>query len=183
MIHDEWRAKIEFALHSPVEDLVVENIRVVGSLEGDLRAIQAGDIAALSEWGLPSSLALPLEPDIRPESTYFYLFGGTCYDLGQLDRRRVFARPQTGRVLDVTEENGVRYQYINTSIRQFAELAWRYHHVHPVLTAIADNWEELGPEPDEIARKMTWAKATEIDQLIDTDEAVSYWPARIFGLL
>jgi hypothetical protein len=75
------------------------------------------------------------------------------------------------------------YQYVNSSIKQFIELAWRFHHINPVRYWIAERWDELGPEPDEQVVKMVWKKAKEVDPMIDTDVAVSFWPARIFGLL
>lgn len=181
---DNWREEINFALTAPLKELVLDSIKVSGTLDKDrLDKITAEDVEALEVWGLPTTDTIELRPSIEAAIQHHYLIGSS-YELGRLRGAKLFVRPRHGRVLKVTDqdEHGIRYGFVNSSIKQFVELTWRYHHLSPIRIRIMEAWETVGVEAEEKAVAAIWQWATAFDPLVDIDEALSFWDATIRGL-
>ena len=151
-------------LDADVSSIVQEEDQVLG-LEKALPSISPEDYAALASWGLPANNRL--RPFPTPGSVSLGVLGRD-FEIGTLDNSLLVVVKASGVVLN-TDRNTKRF-FVNSSIRQFAETAWRYHRIRPLALQAEREDEDSG----EIWQAF-WSRAVEIDPHVDLDRSVSYW--------
>lgn len=201
VIRTEWSDKLHFATQTPISQLIISEIQVAGALHGDdLGNIRRADLEALATMGLPASKGW-LYPLIETSSSKWEGIG-TVFHLGSYDSgthpstgehlpegpaHLFVAVPATGKVLKVSDRYGGYQVHVNTSLRRFVDMAWRYHHIKEVLFQMqhsgTDEIPYAGPEEDQAIKETAWRWAVQADPPTDVDPTETFWWGAIWEYL
>lgn len=147
------RQRLRQVLLLPLDRLIVTSDQVLPRPEQmEEWSLPPGDRAALSRWGLPVVDDCQLCGGFQPGTDPAMMVGGRqLYSLGLLAGLEVGADTATGAVWGISGAPGVPDSFVNSSVANFVEAAWRWYGAWPEIKQLRHSIEQFGLLDDFLA--------------------------------
>ncbi|SEC15552.1 SUKH-4 immunity protein [Amycolatopsis tolypomycina] len=135
-----------------------------------------GDRAALTRWGLPVVDECRMCGDVQVGTAPAITAGGRpLYGLGLLAGLEVGAEPATGAVWGVSGMSEVPDSFVNSSVANFVESAWRWYWAWQEIKPLRHSIEQYDLLDDFLAFVVRLDVATEQAEISFWREYVESW--------